>query len=188
MRCRICLLVLVGVFVSHGAAHADTRGWRDGNDARGPLDIVRIEHAHRASPDGVRQLLHTVRLDRGWPVDRLRHRGFVHLIFELPGHPDNPPERAVWIVYRKGKLVATMYNTLGDPPRKLARVALLRPNRRTLKVAFPKSLLRKGDVRRYRWNVVSFVEGRHELCPRRSGCTDWAPNPQDDHRYVKHVL
>ncbi len=80
-----------------------------------------------------------------------------------------------------------MYATLGDPPKRLARVALWRPDWRTVKVAFPKTLLRKR-LERYKWNAMSFVEGRHDLCPRRNGCTDWAPNPENRRRYVTHVL
>ena len=169
------------------ASRADTERFRDGNTARGPLDIASISHGHRMGPKGVRQLAHTIRLHRAWPVKKLRHRGFVHVDFELRGNPDGPQERSIWIVHRKGRLVATMYATLGDPPKRLARVALWRPDWRTVKVAFPKSLLRKG-LDRYKWAALSFVEGRHELCGKSGGCTDWAPNPEDRRRYVKHVL
>lgn len=135
-------------------------------------------------PKGVPQLVHTVRFHRAWPVKKVRHRGFVHLNFDLRGHRDSPQERSIWITYRKGRLIATMYATLGDPPKRLARVALWRPDWRTVKVAFPKSLLRRG-LERYKWNAMSFVEGRHDACPRRNGCTDWTPNGR---RYVRHVL
>lgn len=177
------LVALVGA-----PARADQRRFPDGNVARGPLDIARIAHGHRMGPNGVRQLVHTVRLYRAWPVKKLRHRGFVHLDFDRRGHPDGPQERSVWIVYRRGRLVATMYNTLGDPPKRLARVALWRPDWRTVRIAFPKTLLRKRPLDRYKWSALSFVEGRHELCPERDGCFDHAPNLANRRRYVKHVL
>lgn len=164
------------------AAGADGKRRRDGNDARGPLDIARVAHGHRGE-----RLAHTIRLRRAWPVKKLRHRGFAHIYFELRGHPGNPPERTLQIVYERGQLVARMYNSLGDPPRHIRRVALRRPDRRTVRVLFPKKLVRKG-VHRYKWNAVTFVEGGHDLCRRRAGCTDWAPDLRRGFRYVKHVL
>lgn len=164
------------------AAGADGERRRDGNDARGPLDIARISHGHR---DG--RLVHTIRLRRPWPAQELRHRGFAHVYFELRGHPGNPPERTLQIVYEKGGLVARMYNSLGDPPKHIGRVALRRPDRRTVRVLFPPKLLRRG-VQRYKWNAVTFVEGGHDLCRRRGGCVDWAPNTRRGFRYVEHVL
>lgn len=187
MRRRALLLVLFAAVALAPPAGADTRGRRDGNDARGPLDIQRIAHRHRVTADGTRQLVHTIRLRRAWPVKKLRHQGFVHLYFELRGHPGNPPERTLWIVYRKGSLVASMRNSLGDPPRRVGRVSLWRPDWRTVRVAFPKEVLRRG-LRRYEWNASSFVEGRHELCPHRDGCSDWAPDIRRGLRYVRHVL
>lgn len=185
---RIGWVLLAMPVAAAPIARADTRRWHDGNDARGPLDIAAIAQGHRIGPNGVRQLVHTVRLRRAWPVKKLRHRGFVHLTFDRPGHRGSPPERTVWIVYRRGRLVATMYNTLGDPPKRLARVALWRPDWRTVKVAFPKTLLKRRGLERYKWDALSFVEGRHELCPDPDGCTDLAPDPQKGRRYVRHVL
>jgi hypothetical protein len=166
------------------APRADTRRFDDGTKARGPLDIVRISHAHRKGG----KLVHTIRLRRAWPVKKLRHQGFVHVTFELRGHDGNPPERTLWIVYEKGRLGAHMYSTLGDPPKHLSRVRLERPDWRTVRAVFPKELLRKRPLARYRWNVISFVEGRHELCPRGHGCRDAVPNPSDGRVYVRHVL
>lgn len=189
MRSRSSVLVIAALLAigSPTGAVADRARVRDGNDARGPLDVARIAHGHRVGPKGVRQLVHTIRFRRAWPVKKLRHRGFVHLDFDLRGHRDSPQERSIWITYRKGRLIATMYATLGDPPKRLARVALWRPDWRTVRVAFPSSLLRKR-LERYKWNALSFVEGRHDLCSRRDGCADWAPNPGGRSRFVRHVL
>lgn len=165
------------------AARADRARLRDGNDARGPLDIARISHGHRGN-----RLVHTIRLRGPWPAKKLRHRGFAHVYFELRGHPGNPPERTVQIVYERGELVARMYNSLGDPPRHVRRVALRRPDRRTVRVLFPAKLLRRG-LQRYKWNTVTFVESGHDLCRRRSGCVDWGPDlRRRGFRYVEHVL
>jgi hypothetical protein len=191
MARRVALVLVAALLDSvsgTAAVHADTRRWRDGNDARGPLDIALVSQGHRMGPKGVPQLVHTIRLHRAWPVKKLRHQGFVHVLFDRKGHPNGPEERNLWIVYRGGHLVATMYNSLGDPPKRLARVALWRPDWRTVKVAFPKTLLKRRGLERYKWSVLSFVEARHELCPRRDGCSDLAPNPANRRRYVKHVL
>lgn len=184
---RIALVAAL-VVAAAPASLADTKRWRDGNDARGPLDIASISHAHRMGPKGVRQLVHTVRFHRAWPVRKLKHKGFVHLQIDRPGHRGSPQERTVWITYRKGRLIATMYNTLGDPPKKLARVQLWRPSRRIVKVAFPKTLLKRRGLERYKWNAIAYVEGGHDLCPGRNGWTDLAPNPAGGRRYVRHVL
>lgn len=191
MLARRAVLLVVVLLASLGASsplRADTRRWRDGTNARGPLDVARIAQGHRMGPKGVPQLVHTIRLHRAWPVKKLRHQGFVHVMFDRKGHRDGPQERMLRIVYRKGRLVAAMFASLGDPPKRLARVALWRPDWRTVKVAFPKTLLKRRGLARYKWSVISVVEGRHDLCPKRDACIDLAPNPDDGGRYVRHVL
>ncbi|HYP24854.1 MAG TPA: hypothetical protein VEV43_14895 [Actinomycetota bacterium] len=188
MRRMSVVLLVAAMLVGATGAVADTRRWRDGNEARGPLDIARIAQGHRIGPKGVAQVVHTIRLHRAWPVKRLRHRGYVVVQFDRRGHPDGPNERMLRIFYKRGGLVATMYNSLGDPPKRLARVALWRPDRRTVKVAFPPKLLKRRGLERYEWNVMSFVEGRHDLCAKRHGCMDLAPNRENGRRYVRHVL
>lgn len=190
MRRPIVFVLLVALALSVtplAPVHADKERRRDGNDARGPLDIARISHGHRTTSDGRDLLVHSIRLHEAWPVKKLRHRGFANVYFELRGHPGNPPERTLQIEYSKGRLVAHMYDSLGDPPRLVRRVRVRRPDWRSVRVVFPKSLLRKG-LERYKWNVVTFVEGGHELCSRRGGCTDWAPDLSRRLRYVRHVL
>jgi hypothetical protein len=174
----------VGLF----PATADERRSRDGDDASGPLDIAWIKHAHRINASDVHQLVHTVRLYQPWPVEQLRHRGYILLFFQLPGHRGNPEERTLWITYRRGSLQAKMYNTLGDPPRFLARVTLWRPNPTTVKVAFRKRLLRHRDFDRYEWGALSFVEERHRLCGGSQDCDDFAPDLRNGKNYVAHRL
>lgn len=185
----VVLASILSVFIVGAAPlRADTKRWFDGDDARGPLDIAAISHGHRMGPKGGRQLVHTIRFHRAWPVRKLKHRGFAHVQLDRRGHRDGPQEREVWIVYRRGHLIATMYNTLGDPPKKLARVQLWRPDRRTVKIAFPKKLIKRRGLERYKWSVIAFVESGHELCPKRDACSDLAPNPANGRRFVRHVL
>ncbi len=190
MRGRVAILLLAVVVSSVGAvpaARADRTRFADGNDAPGPLDIARISHGHRTTSNGVHRLVHTVRLGRAWPVQKLKKRGFLLLYFELRGHRGDPPERTLQVEYEKGKLVARMYDTLADPSDHLARVPFRQPDRRTLRFSFPKSLLREG-LRRYKWNAVTAVERRAKACGRVGGCVDWAPDSADKIEYVKHVL
>ena len=169
-------------------AGADQRRARDADDTKGPLDIAWIKHGHRTNTRGVRQLVHTVRLYKRWPARRLRHRGYVHLFFQLRGHPGNPEERTLWIVYEKGKLRARMYNALGDPPKFLANVGLWRPDGRTVKVTFRKSLLRRRPFDHYKWSALSYIEGGHPLCGRSNGCGDFAPDLKRGKRYLRHDI
>jgi hypothetical protein len=185
------ITILVGALalslVLTGAAHANQKRFHDSDDAPGVLDIARVAHGHRTTSSGARHLVHTLKFVKAWPVKKLGRAGFAVVYFELPGHRDNPPERTLQIEYEDGKLVARMFATLGDPPDHLGPVTMWRPNWRTIKVSFPKSLLRKG-LKRYKWNAVSFVERKRGMCGRRGGCTDWAPSMADDQRYIRHVL
>jgi len=186
IRVSWVLAVVIGALLV--PAGADERRRRDGDDTTGPLDIAWIKHAHRTSPRGVRQLVHTVRLYERWPANRLRHRGYIHLFFQLKGHSGSPEERTLWIIYKDGRLRARMYNTLGDPPKFLAKVGLWRTNGRAVKVAFRKSLLRRRAFSRYRWGALSYIEGDHPLCDRSQGCGDFAPDLRRGKRYVRHEL
>lgn len=174
-----CLLLFAGV-----SGQADTKRVQDRDDAKGPLDIAWIKHEHRTNAAGVRRLVHTVRLYERWPVDRLRHRGFINVFFDLRGNRDWREERALYITYHKGKLRAELLNFAADPPTFLRIVPLWRPNRRTVKFALRKSDLRRRSFSYYRWLAVSVIEERHPLCGHSGSCDDHAPN----RGYVRHDL
>ena len=189
MRGRSPAVVIAALLLASGAtsALADGKRVRDRNDTRGVLDIATVSHGHRRTSTGERRLVHTIRLREAWPVKKLGHEAFALIYFELKGNPDSPPERTVQIEYEKGRLVARMFDLLVDPSRHLGRVALWRPDWRTLRVSFPKSLLREG-LQRYKWNAVTFVEKGRGVCPRTGGCVDWAPDTKRRLQYVRHVL
>ncbi|HWC14850.1 MAG TPA: hypothetical protein VG929_09670 [Actinomycetota bacterium] len=174
-----CLLAVASVPVQ-----ADTKRITDGDDVEGPLDIAWIKHEHGTNAAGLRKLVHTVRLYERWPVDRLRHRGFINLFFDLRGDPDWREERAVYITYDNGKLRAELYDFAADPPTFLRTVPMWRPNGRTIKFALRKSDLRRRPFSYYRWFALSFIEERHPLCGESGGCDDHAP----DRGYVRHDL
>lgn len=167
-----CLLALA--FISSVAA--DERRVRDGNDARGPLDVAWVKHGHRTNADGVRQLVHTVRLYERWSVQRLRHRGFVNLFFDLRGNEGWRPERAAYITYHDGRLRAELVNFAADPPQFMRVIPMWRPNPKTVKIAFRKSALRRRGFSYYKWNLVSFVDEGHPSCEESGGCSDNIPN------------
>lgn len=163
-------------------ALANTRRMEDGNDTRGVLDIARISHGHRRH-----ELVHTMRLREAWPVKKLKSDAFALFYFELPGNPDSRPERTIQIEHEKGRLVARMYDMLAEPSQHMGRVTLRRPDFKTLRVSFSKSLLRDG-LKRYKWNAVTFVEKGRGVCPRTGGCVDWGPDTKRRLQYVRHTL
>lgn len=184
MRVRALAVVATVTFSSLLAApavQADVTRYRDGNDAHGPLDIRSVSHAHRS-----RRLVHTVRLKRAWPVRKLRAQAYLLFHFNL-GKRAGSPERTLQVEYEEGSLVAWMFDTTVDPGKSLAPVDLARPNARTLRVSFPKSLLRAG-LRRYAWNAATVVERRSRLCDVVVACVDWAPGAPKKKRYLRHVL
>lgn len=183
MRGRtIYLIVAVTILASLAPTAAWARGkaFRDSNDTRGRLDIARVSHSHRKG-----QVTHTMNLHRAWPVDKLGTHGFAIFYFQLRGNGRKLPERTVQIDYHGGRLVAHMFDTLAKPAHHLGRVTLVRPNARTLRVSFPKSMLREG-VQSYKWNAATHVERGRGSCKQRMGCTDWAPDRRV--KYVRHVL
>lgn len=172
-RLLVLLVTISALIVADvSVVSADDGRRRDADDATGPLDIAWIRHSHRTSDRGVHHLVHTVRLFEPWPVRRLRHRGYINLFFDLPGNRDWREERALYISYENGRLRAEMINFGVDPPESMKYVALWRPNRRTVKVAFGRSLLSQSDFGYYTWRALSFIEEGHELCDRSGGCTD----------------
>lgn len=179
----VALTVLLSTLLAAPAALGDTKRVRDGNDAHGPLDIRSISHAHRKASDGTNRLVHTVRLQRAWPVRKLGKHAYLLLSFRLPGKPGSA-ERTVQIEYEKGRLVAWMFDTSVEPGKDLAPVRL-KHKERTLRVSFPKILLRDG-LHRYRWNAASVVERKSRMCRLVVPCVDWAPGSQNT--YVRHVL
>lgn len=180
----LSLLTMVTLTLLVPVSVADEHRVRDGADAHGPLDLARVKHGHRTTPAGVRRLLHIVRLDERWPVEKLRHQGYVHLFFDLPGRPDWREERAVWVTYDNGRLRAELVNFAADPPFVMREVRLRRPDGRTLRISFRRSALRRRPFVRYDWYVISNIEQRHPLCGGRDDCHDRAP----DGRQIRHRL
>lgn len=151
---------------------ADDRRIQDDNDTTGPLDIAWVKHGHRTNAKEQRQLVHTIRLFERWPVQRLKHRGFINLFFDLKGDPDWREERAIYITYHDGHLRAELVDFAADPPQFMRLVPMWRPDGRTVKVAFRRSALRNRSYAYYEWHALSFIEERHPLCDRPGGCSD----------------
>lgn len=183
MRGRTIILIataLLLVSLGPAPAWADRKAFRDGNDTRGALDIARVTQAHRNH-----RLVHTMRLHRAWPVKKIGNHAFAMFYFQLRGHGRRLPERTVQIDFHGGRLVAHMFDTLVKPAQHLGRVTLRRPSWRTLRVSFPKSMLRPG-LQGYKWNAATHVERGWGSCRQALGCTDWAPDRRV--KYVRHVL
>jgi hypothetical protein len=145
-----------------GAALADTRSVRDELEPRaGHLDIASIGHGH----DRAGRLVHRVTMQAPWHPHGLRpHRGELAILFDVnprsadgeggfEGHPSF--ERALRVSVRGRELRAELR---GGPnhERVLARVAVWRPDNRTVKVAFSPALLGRGAAE-YAWFVSTRV-------------------------------
>lgn len=163
------------------AAWADGKGFRDGNDARGRLDIARVSHAHRGT-----RIVHTTRLRRPWPAKKLGAGAFALFYFDLRGRRGAGAERMVQVEFVKGRLVAHMFDTTTQPARHVGRVTLRRPDRRTVRVSFAKAMLRRG-LRSYKWNAATLLRTSGGKCGG-PGCIDWAPDGGKRIRHIRHVL
>jgi hypothetical protein len=136
-------------------------GENDYFENQGPLlDIVSASHGHRGN-----LLRHKITFRRNVAngiVDRTRG-GEISLYFSTDR--DAAFERRLDFKLRRGSMAATMRGTGRT-------VAVTRPNRKTVEVAFPRSLLGR-NVRTYRWFAFSGIvcKRRYQLCGDRSPAT-----------------
>jgi hypothetical protein len=182
--------VFVGVVIFLGApfAPADVQRKPDPPDNPSALDIQWIQHSHRTSPKGKHQLVHTIRTYGPWRKRILERHGKITLEFDLRGNSGNPPERSIWIDHKNGRLRAIMYRTLGDPPARLVKLPVWRPDRHTIKVAFAPRWLRTRDLSFYRWAASVSLDSSHPSCTERFSCNDRAPDGGTNRRYFHHQI
>ncbi len=160
MTYRAAAVVAAALSFAPGAL-ADRRSVADEVDERAaPLDIASIGHGH----DARGRLVHRVAIRQPWRLRALRPgRGELALLFDVDGrlvggHPRF--ERALVIETRSGRLHAEMRGRRNHQ-RVLGRVKVWRPDNRTVKVAFPKALLRRG-LAEYHWFARTLVyEGEY---------------------------
>ena len=186
-----CAAALVMAFAA--PAGADRGVERDPNDARGPLDIARIVHKH--SPNDEDAFIHKIVMQTAWDEaileDGVRLERNIWVTFDVRQRVGSEcvsciTEREVLIDVVNGRLRATLLNHLGDPPKKLARLPVWRPDRRTVAFAVTRSQLRKSDYSFYEWGAMSIYQRRgHDHCTGRDACFDRVPRRN---RLIRHQL
>ena len=193
MRRRLSIGFACAGMLLLGAAPglADRASLHDSNDAFGRLDIKTITQGHTTGAR--RMLMHRIETYGSWDKSSLRHEGsYIHLLFTTD--KDNRPERALVIDVQNRRLVAQMHSwhngEVGENVYGRARVS--RPNNRTVRVTFRRTLL-GANVTEYGWHVDSqFHQNGHPHCGSEHGvvivCPDSAPNDTHPYAYLRHQL
>ena len=180
MRNRL-VVVLVFALLLPLVARADTRSFRDPNDARGPLDIRRVTHGHQKK-GGDSFFVHTVSTHKRWGSKLLgRDATEIDLWFSTDG--DGRPDRVVYINHDDGRLRASMntYENEGDSSTVgfIGNVKVRRVGGRGVRVWLPVEWMSNNELDDYNWFVFSFYtadEGSH--CREDYSCFDRAPNEE----------
>lgn len=151
------LIACLGAMALTLVASADERTVRDDlrRDADGPLDLKEVSQGHRGQ-----RLVHTLRTYDAWR-DRwlLGDQDSINLTFDRQDSASAGVERVLAVDYEDGKLVASMFNVLTDPPTRVGKVHIERPNNRVLRLTFPQRLLKRNRLQAYRWKVNVLYEG-----------------------------
>lgn len=145
----------------------------------------------RGHREGNGPLAHTIEMHNRWRTRALRGSpSAIHLYFETDG--DRRSERQLTIDVKRGTLQATMTN---GNERVIGRAKVWRVDRRTVRVAFRRRLLRRG-IDSYRWAAMtSFSKASSSDCYVRgdvsAACFDYVPSsPQGpgDAYVLRHDL
>jgi hypothetical protein len=154
----------------------------DPDDASGVFDIASIEQTQESSEtSATTEIVQRIRMFDAWSNDQLAGNAFIEMYFDLDGEVGTI-ERILTIDLDEddGVLRASMLDATTGQARGYA--AVRRSDDRTLEVAFPPLLLRKG-LDGYRW--YAFIDsGAPELCAPENPCTDRAP----DESGLRHSL
>lgn len=168
------LVVLLVLGLLQGTAFADTTTRTDGDDANGLLDLQSGTHTHLRRADSQRLLVHELRTHEAW---REREWGdsYVRVLFSTDDDPTW--ERQLYVARTGGNFYAEMTSRRG---KIVGYAKVFRPNRRTLRMEFPKALLPTGTDS-YKWFATSvFSEPSHPDCGTQGDvavlCFDRLPN------------
>jgi hypothetical protein len=192
---RALAVAVCGVLLSLIAlpALADHVVQSDGNDTHGPLDIARIEHKHLRGDPVV--FIHKIVMQRGWRRRAIhstaQHDRYIIVTFDADLSKGSHcigciSEREVLIHASRWHVFATLYNHLGDPPRKLTNLHVWRPSRRTIAFSVGRHQLSHKHIDFYDWGVETFYERSASSCPQKDPCFDMTPNHPN--RLLRHNL
>jgi hypothetical protein len=133
------------------------------------MDFRRLTFGHERP---ARALRHGIETSKRWKTKRLGGKHGVSIYVDFNTDDDRHMERGLEIRRKDGELWAGMFRGKYHRKRVPGRVRVWRPDRRSVKVRFPKRLL-GDDVDGYRWVVWRARRGVY--CP--GSChTDFAPN------------
>ena len=187
MRKQAMLLALIVVLLPSSAS-ADGATFRDPDEqpfceSTGPcpdtdyMDFRRLTQGHGRTP---RVLRHGIRTLERWKTKRLGGRHGTTIAIDFNTDDDGGTERGIRIRRKDGELTARMFR--GKYLRKPVdgRIAVWRPDRRSVKVRFHARVLGAG-VDEYRWRVYWWDRG---VGCTGSCSTDFAPG----RGWFEHVL
>lgn len=177
MRTWIPALSLAAVIcVSASAALADRRVVRDGDDARGRLDVKVAVAGHKSTGKSGHDLVrHRLTTFAPWGRKVLGDASTdVQFLFDTDD--DHAADVQVTVDLRRGRLVAL--ETDLDSGTSVGRARVWRPNRRSVAIALPKRNLGGGD---YRWYAATAFHRDGSKACGTSGdavaiCGDRVPN------------
>jgi hypothetical protein len=184
------VLLCAGLLATLGSPGlADKTGFRDENDAYGPLDVKRMWHGH--GTDGG-DLVHLVTTYGRWQAKTLESADSdIQVLFTTDA--DNKPERVLVIDEHNGSVRAEMHKwTKGIGKKTYGRAAVQRTGPRAVRVIFETSLLGR-NVAEYGWHVdTRFHDEDHSRCNVSDGvivvCPDSAPDDNSPRSYLRHKL
>jgi hypothetical protein len=167
-------IVVLGSLALPLFALADRRLLHDANDAKGRLDVRRVEF------DGHRKPRWKVVTWSGWSARTILDRGYV--LVRLDSFGSGRFDYYALLRSIGGHMTAGLFHDRrGHPDYRVSSLKVWRPGRRSVKVRIRLNKLRFGASRRYyRWAVETIFSGRH--C--RNTCFDNAPG----HGAVKEPL
>jgi hypothetical protein len=180
----VALLFVVFGFSTH-VARADSLVRRDPNDTSGPLDVLRVAHAHGRKHS---VLAHRIVTAGRWDESDLRNKNS-YLYFWFSTDEDRYAEGRVAVESENEKLsvVYQDYEETSDgasvgPPTSLR---FKRANGRSIEIFLPRRLL---GVDAYRWSVETLYRRASTRCRfGRPLCLDRAPRGTGRGR-IKHTL
>ena len=151
------------------ARHADLQ---DRDDARGPLDIRRVEVAGTAATP--RWMVTTY---GAWSAKRIWDRGFV--LVELDTFGSKRVDYYVLVRSTGSRLSGALFrDRASKPDRKITAVRVTRRNRRTVAASAPLRRMRRRSGGVYSWFVLSLFNSRDcsQVCfdraPERGAVTE----------------
>ena len=138
-------------------AHADTQRTQDGlkSDHDGPINVKWVEHSHHG-----RKLVHTLRTYEPWRA-KILDDGDGTIQTNISRGPDQSTDtsRVMVVYFDGGRLHARMDNVARREATVIGYGDVTRPDRRTVRVTFPRWFLKRDGLGAYRYTVLVFHDG-----------------------------